>query len=226
MIKTPHSSTYSAEPLRPGVYSSVAYFKSWIDKQIKESSGSADPEVQAFDGDQLGGDSTGICSCTQDGYSGGVQTGRKGCDQHNADQGDFDYFCMTHGGVECPFGTASTMYQGAAWIPCGLSATSLEIFKPDMALPPEDVSILHWPTNGAAATDDSTLAEGLDDCACSPNGISNGADTGIRGCGRHNFPRDLRRLCYVVGGIQCKKTKVQASELYEGAAYKVCGTGL
>ena len=58
------------------------------------------------------------CSCSADGFSGGIETGRSGCKQHLLENGDNGFFCMVDGGSECTLATSSLEYEGAAWRVC------------------------------------------------------------------------------------------------------------
>ncbi|GAX78516.1 hypothetical protein CEUSTIGMA_g5956.t1 [Chlamydomonas eustigma] len=79
------------------------------------------------------------CACTTSGLSAGVQTGASGCSLHEAaspssgtltSTASSDYsstgsgarlYCYTLGGLNCTGSTASQLYVGAAWLPCGPS---------------------------------------------------------------------------------------------------------
>jgi V8-like Glu-specific endopeptidase len=281
--------TGCAQPMKPGVYSSVQYFSKWINKTMKKLEREAEELVKsnqqeggttsssgsdyASDDESkedvssssatsqfgnliqstlvgalqnaIGVDLSGLlgsspsssssttttpspaqqfiasgnpCTCSQDGLSGGIDTGKIGCAQHSEDQGDFDYFCMVTGGITCEYGTASTIYQGAAWMLCGPSA--LEGDNDNVEEEEEMVTASDGPSDGPLDDDDDE--DSLDDCECSPDGKSNGVDTGVEGCARHDFPSDLLPFCYVVGGIKCDESAVKRSSKYKGAAWKRC----
>lgn len=90
-----------ANPQSPGVYTSVPKLRSWIDDNLSIIEETLAP-----------------CKCTEDGLSNGIQTFRVGCKAHLSNQGDDEKFCMTLGGLSCPYANASGEYPGAGWIVC------------------------------------------------------------------------------------------------------------
>lgn len=56
------------------------------------------------------------CTCSSNGVSGGVSTGRSGCKEHVPNSFPF---CMVVGGAECTSAKASKDYPGASWRDCG-----------------------------------------------------------------------------------------------------------
>lgn len=267
--------TGCAQPMKPGVYSSVKYFSKWIKKTIKKLERDAEELVKSSK--QEGGSNedvapssatlqfgniiqstligalqgaTGIdlsvlvgspslsttttsaqqlqlieasgnpCTCSQNGLSGGVDTGSIGCAQHSKDQGDFDYFCMVTGGTTCEYGVASTIHKGAAWILCGPSA--LEDGNNDSEEGENMVTPSDGPSDDEDIGADNEGEDSLNDCDCSSDGKSNGVDTGVEGCARHDFPSDMLPFCYVTGGTECDEDGVESSSKYKGAAWKRC----
>jgi secreted trypsin-like serine protease len=88
----------------PGVYTNVRRYTSWIQSYLN-----------LWRTEPLPSDP---CACTQDGISGGVNTGRIGCDQHSFDVSDTDFYCMTVGGASCGAATPSDAFPGASWKLC------------------------------------------------------------------------------------------------------------
>lgn len=71
--------------------------------------------------------------------------------------------------------------------------------------------------NGLAARSQEEL------CRCSADGISNGVNTGRRGCARHGaMAGNAVRHCYVTGGVLCTAPGVNPSPSFPGAAWKTC----
>lgn len=89
---------------KPGVYMSIPKLLPWINANLLNI-GSPPPVANA-------------CECADDGLSGGVETGRKGCKQHLATSGDMGFFCMVVGGTGCSSATYSVQFPGAAWKNC------------------------------------------------------------------------------------------------------------
>lgn len=99
---------------KPGVYTSVQKLLPWIQSKLA-SIGSAPPEAATIASTPQEADP---CRCTEDGFSGGISTDRKGCKQHLSSVGDLGYFCMVMGGTDCSSAIESDVFPGAAWKDC------------------------------------------------------------------------------------------------------------
>jgi hypothetical protein len=74
------------------------------------------------------------------------------------------------------------------------------------------------------------LAAASEICACTQTGISGGNQTGVIGCRRHpTFPDQattIAEYCYVNGGAAAQCPCSKPSPVFEGAAYRLCATGI
>jgi hypothetical protein len=102
-------------PYKGGTYSAVLAMARGNITSKAGSSGSSS-------GGGGGGGQGAGCTCSSDGVSGGVQTGRIGCAQHLLSSGDSGYFCMVVDPSSCSAAATSEAYPGAAWVDCGPSA--------------------------------------------------------------------------------------------------------
>lgn len=59
-----------------------------------------------------------MCSCASDGVSGGISTGRLGCQDHAHGFGSIGAFCMVVGGPACSESHPSIAFAGASWKQC------------------------------------------------------------------------------------------------------------
>lgn len=100
------------DPRFPGVYTSVPKLRSWIDSKIAT--------IQS-----LPSSPGNPCACAADGISNGVPTDRYGCKQHLKEYEDYDFFCMTVGGLGCSSAQPSQQFSEAAWIFCSLPKSAV-----------------------------------------------------------------------------------------------------
>eukprot|EP01025_Chloroclados_australasicus_P040054 TRINITY_DN4168_c0_g2_i7.p1 TRINITY_DN4168_c0_g2~~TRINITY_DN4168_c0_g2_i7.p1 ORF type:complete len:740 (-),score=100.04 TRINITY_DN4168_c0_g2_i7:1553-3772(-) len=150
------------------------------------------------------------CSCTEDGYSGGIDTGKIGCQEFVEGWPSFCYVANPYG---CFLSKPSQRFIGARWRNCTVVEDDVGI-QTDTQYDILNQVAESSPLPVAPSPTDSNSGP----CSCSPTGTSGNVQTGRPGCVEH-VP-GYSPFCYVLDPPNCFVAR--ESTRYPTAGWRYC----